>query len=313
MAAVAKLSELVQYRETIKDCGMDILLLGYSEVEEIRLLMENGLLNEERVIFSIYNLRQFHDLDKLGRALNKRFRVHIRLDDWNTGMGLGYEEFLNAENELFAAEGVCICGLYDHLISSYSENHEEIHRELEQFSQMIKQIRPEHRSVLTVHVLNSPLIFLFPEYAFDMVRVGSAMYGLPCSDSGRLRPILRISARVFDVRTIDASTPLSYRPQESQGKRKVARVMLGSWDCPILLTLPDVQILIRGRLYPLAGEPCMDSICIDISGSEDIVPGDEAVILGERGVTLEKIMKRHYVPYGEHLCFTAGRLEKVYV
>ena len=95
MAAVAKLSELVQYRETIKDCGMDILLLGYSEVEEIRLLMENGLLNEERVIFSIYNLRQFHDLDKLGRALNKRFRVHIRLDDLNTGMGLGYEEFLN--------------------------------------------------------------------------------------------------------------------------------------------------------------------------------------------------------------------------
>ena len=316
MAAIGKTSEIRQLKGRVPDGGMDILLLGYSEPEEIRDLYKNGFLDDDRFIFSVYSFRQLRALDLLGKELKRRIRVHIRLDGWNSGMGLGYEDFLQNESRIFAAEGVEVTGLYAHLYSSYGEDPAPVLNELKRFDRTVRRIRPELRKTLTVHILNSPLIFRFPEYAYDMVRTGTAMYGLPTFDGGKLRPILKISARVFEVRTVGADAPLSYKPWKLEGStRKIARIMLGYWDCPLLLTMPDVRIVIRGRLFRPADAICMDNICVDITGAEDISPGDEAVFLGEPGVTAAEIMERNNLHFtrSEYMCMTAGRLEKVYL
>jgi serine/alanine racemase len=169
---------------------------------------------------------------------------------------------------------------------------------------------------LTVHILNSALVFLFPQYAYDMVRTGTAMYGLPSFDGGRLHPILRICAHVFDVRVISDDAPLCYESHMDKphdGCRRIARIMLGYWDSPLLLTQKEIRILIRGRLFPLADDICMDNLAVDVTGAEDIAIGDEAVLLGEGGVSLAETMERTgiSVARSEWLCMTAGRLEKV--
>ena len=111
------------------------------------------------------------------------------------------------------------------------------------------------------------------------------------------------------------SAPLSYKSPIAAGRRKIARIMLGYWDCPLLLTQKDIRILIRDRLFCLADDPCMDNLCIDVTGSDDISVGDVAVILGEPGVFVEEILERNEIDYvhSEWMSMTAGRLEKVYL
>ena len=326
MAAVGKLSELLQLHRAASDGSLspgeapertlDLLLLGNCEAAELAPVLDLPGFPRERVLWSVYSLRRFREFSALGRAQGAPLRVHIRVDGWNTGMGLGYREFLEHEEELFNTPGVRVCGLYNHLYTSYSQNTAEIEGELERFQQFVDALRPEHRRQLRVHILNSPLIFQFPQYAFDMARTGTAMYGLPCGDGGRLRPILRVSARVFDVREVDAAAPLSYEQgPHAAATRRIARMMLGYWDSPLLLTMKDVRVRIRGRVFRLADEICMDNLCIDVTGADDIVAGDEAVLLGEPGVTVEEIMERNGLPHvhSEYLCMTAGRLEKEYL
>jgi alanine racemase len=141
------------------------------------------------------------------------------------------------------------------------------------------------------------------------------MYGLACGDGGRLRPAMRICARIFDVRSVDGSVPMAYESVKKDHNRRIARVMLGYWDSPLLLTQNNIRVWVKGRLFLPADDVCMDNLCIDVTAAEDIEVGDIAVFLGEEGVTVPEILERNGITYvhSEWLCMTAQRLEKVYI
>ena len=333
MTAVGKPGEMLRLFRKTADDGRDVLLLGMSEAKEAESLLTQAGERSCRAVFSVYNMRQFRELSALGIRTGKKIRVHIRVDIWDSGMGLGYGEFRETEEELFKAAGVDICGLYGHLYSGYFENREETRKELLAFDALVNGIREDRRRQLTVHVMNSSMVFSFPEYSYDMVRVGTAMYGLSCGDGGCLKPVMKICARIFDVREIDASIPLSYQsadggstaaelaapsgkaPGTDHGTRRIARAMIGYCDCPLLLTQKDVRVRIRGRIFPLADVICMDNLCIDVTGCGEVAVGDTAVLLGEPGVTDSRIVQRNHmeVVHADWLSMTAERLEKVYL
>ena len=316
IVAVGKFSELIGiFSETPAD--MDILLLGAAEAEETAYALDKGEIEPVRSIFSVYNMDMLKRLDEVAAAAAVTLRVHIRIDIWDSGMGLSPEDFIKYRDKIMNMPHLEVCGLYVHMYTAYSDDLEEIESELKRFDEMVKKIEPEYRKRLCIHALNSSLIFSFPQYAYDMVRAGSALYGLSCGDGGRLKPLMRVCARIFDVREVDSGIPLSYLggPGNGSARRRIARIMLGYWDMPLLLTCRDVKIWIKGRLYELADDICMDNLCIDISGSENIQVGDLAVVMGEEGVGAMEILDRNGIDHvhGEWMCMTADRLEKVYI
>ncbi len=318
MVAVGRIPEVEKILSIMPDEGVDMLVLGESEASEIAAACRKERFDTGRVIFSIYSMRQFAELNALGKKLGKRFRVHIRTDNWKTGMGLSYRECLENEELIHNADGVDVCGLYAHLYSSYSGNRETTRMELEEFDAFVKEMDPGLRQRLTIHVANSAIIFTFPEYAYDMVRFGAAMYGLTCYDEGKLKQAMKICAKIFDVKEIDGRAPLTYHNPDGgvPKKRKIARVMIGYWDCPLLLTQKNVSIGVKGKLYPLADDVCMDNLCIDVTDAEeDILCGDEAVILGEGGMSVNDVLAANSLEdiHSDWMCMTAGRLEKIYV
>jgi alanine racemase len=316
MFAVGKMSELMLVAAGKHSDGISAILLGVANAFEVEECLKNKEIDPEKVIFSLYNLSQLQEFEKIGERLSIQIKVHIRMDGWNSGMGFGYDEYLENEEKLFDSEHIDVCGLYSHLYTSYSENRESVRQELERFDAFVKKIKKKYRKRLTIHVLNSALVFSFPEYAYDMVRVGTAMYGLPCGSAEELRPALRICARVFEVCDVDDSVPLSYDDKKKKsGSRRIARIMIGYWDNPLLLTQKKVKISINGRLYNPADDVCMDNLCIDVTGKGNVAVGDVAVLLGEDGVTIEEILARNKIQYvhSEWLCMTAGRLEKIYI
>ncbi|MCR5031964.1 MAG: alanine racemase [Lachnospiraceae bacterium] len=317
MLAVGKLSELCKLMKADLPEDLQVLLLGTVPADEILAGISSGAINLERAIFSVYGKEQMQELHTAAKQKGITVKVHIRIDVWDSGMGMGPEEFLTFQKELFSLENLQICGVYSHLYTSYSEDKEVIKEELEKFASLERGILPEYRKQLTVHVLNSALVFKFPEYAFDMIRIGTAMYGLPCGTDAALIPAMKIYATVFDVREVSSSVPLSYQSEQASGTggRRIARIMCGYWDSPLLLTQKEIRIRIGDKLFRPADEICMDNLCIDVTGEDTVKVGDVAVLMGEDGVTINEILMRnniHYV-HSEWMCMTAGRLEKTYL
>ncbi|MBR1860580.1 MAG: alanine racemase [Lachnospiraceae bacterium] len=317
IVAVGKFRELLNLSVKNIGEGTEILLLGVAETDELADALDSGEVIPRYSIFSGYSMEMLRKMDEVAALGKVTLKVHIRIDIWNSGMGMSPEEFRLYEDEIFSFSHLEVCGLYTHLYTAYSDDLEEIRSELECFKGLVDSVKPEYRKRLCVHALNSSLIFRFPEYAFDMVRAGTAMYGLPCGDGGRLQPVMRICARVFDVREVPAGIPLSYISSSEEGKekRRIARVMLGYWDSPLMLTQKDVRVLINGRLYRPADEVCMDNLCIDVSENEKVCSGDTVILLGEPGVRVQDILERNGIDpvHSEWLCMTAERLEKIYI
>ncbi len=317
IAAVGKFRELIKVFAEVNPSEMDILLLGAAASDEIALALDKGEIVSRRSIFSIYNTDMLRRLDKVAEFAKVTLRVHIRIDIWDSGMGLSPKEFLDKQDMIMAMPHLDVCGLYTHLYSAYSGDLDEIGSELKRFDDMVRLITPAYREKLCIHALNSALIFSFPQYAYDMVRAGTAIYGLPCGENTGLKTLMRICAQVFDVSEVDAGIPLSYinKNDNSRKKRRIARIMLGYWDLPLLLTQKEVRVWIKGRLYMLADDVCMDNLCIDVSGDDDIRVGDKAVLFGEEGVMDTDILDRNGIDYvhGEWMCMTADRLEKIYI
>ena len=315
MFACGKISELEKiFKET--GTASEVLLLGASTADEIGDSILNHRIPVEKSIISVCGFDQFHELEKVSEKLGVKIRVHIRVDEWNSGIGIGYEDFFKHEEELLATPYLDVCGLYGHLYTSYDFTSEETLKELRAFDNLVQRINPKYRDELTVHVLNSALIFRFPEYSYDMVRSGTAIYGLSCGDNGELQPVMSICGTVFSVKEVDAAAPLSYDEKtRDTGKRKIARVMLGYADCPLLLTQKEVRVLIRGKLFSLAEEACMDNLCIDVTGSDEIEIGDRAVILGDDGIQASDASERNglHLVHSDWMSITAGRLEKVMI
>ena len=317
IAAVGKFQELKKVFREVNPDDMDVLLLGAAAPEEIMVALDRGEIVTRRSIFSVYSQEMLRQLDEVASYARVTLRAHVRIDIWDSGMGISPEDFLKDQEQIMTMKHIEVCGLYTHLYTAYSDDLDEIGSELKRFDMMVRNIRPEYRQRLCIHALNSPLIFRFPQYAYDMVRAGTALYGLPCKDEGRLKPLMRICARIFDVSEVEGEIPLSYLKKDTCGskRRRIARIMIGYWDLPLMMTQKEVKIWIKGKLYELADDVCMDNLCIDINREDDIQVGDLAVLLGEEGVKATDILERNNIDpvHAEWMCMTAERLEKVYI
>lgn len=313
MIIVGKVEEAIEVKSVSQD--LPILILGNVALEELKTGLENLF------IFSVYNFESLRQMNHLAKQRKTKFHVHIRIDLYNTGMGFSKEMFYEHQNELFEMSGIEVEGIYSHLYSSYSFNKKLIRSELESFDDLVQNIPGSQRNQLQIHVESSPLIFLFPEYQYDMVRSGTAIYGLPCTreEDDLLHPILSLKANIFQIHDVQPGKMLAYHTEEDSAfkePKKIARVMFGYWDCPFLMTRQPIKVWIHGKLYDVLDEPCMDNTCIDITGDNEIQIGDEVCFLGEmKGISLQDTMRRCNInlEHSERLCIISKRLSKKYV
>lgn len=269
--------------------------------------------NPGNIIYSAYDRAFMQELEELGAAKNSVFSVHIRVDVWESGMGFSPED---VNIRLFDLPHVKVKGIYTHLHSSYQFDWEKTEKELCRFDRAVDRLPLHIHKKLTIHAQNSPLIFTHPHHGYNMVRSGTALYGLPCHPKHTygLTPILSLKSRIVIVTDRKEGCSLSYQQGGKGTDGKIARFLFGYWDCPFLMTMKDIKVWIKGKLYSVSDEPCMDNSCIDVKDGEVSI-GDEVILMGEKeGVRLGEIMVRHNIDlvHSEHLYILSKRLHKIY-
>lgn len=127
-------------------------------------------------------------------------------------------------------------------------------------------------------------IFLGPDYHFDLVRPGAALYGVaPTTGPNPMRPVVRLQAPVVQVRTIAPGAGVGYgHTWHAQAPMRVATLGIGYADgVPRSLSnhgaawLGDVRLKLIGRVS-------MDSITVDASAlpPELLAPGTLLDLIG---------------------------------
>ena len=129
-------------------------------------------------------------------------------------------------------------------------------------------------------------IFLGPDYHFELVRPGAALYGIaPDGGPNPLSAVISLDARVVQVRSIKAGDRVGYGlTWTAKEPTRLATLGIGYADGFFRAQAGQAAVWYQDVRLPLVGRVSMDSISIDISALPDstLKPGDILSVVGPK-------------------------------
>lgn len=127
--------------------------------------------------------------------------------------------------------------------------------------------------------------FLGPDYAFDWVRPGYALYGgnpVP-GRPNPMAPVVRLTARILQTRRIAKGETVGYGASWAAEKpTHIATIALGYADGYLRSLSSRGVVHLDGTPIPVVGRVSMDLVTLDISAFPDASPGMEVEVIGPR-------------------------------
>jgi alanine racemase len=167
---------------------------------------------------------------------------------------------------------------------------------------------------------NSSGIFLGPQFQFDLVRPGAAIYGInptPEADNP-MRSVVDVKARVVQVRNVEKGDTVGYGATwTARRPTRLAIVAAGYADGYFRAAggvdgVRTADALVAGTRCPIAGRISMDLMAIDITDLPAPVRRGQMVTLVGDGVTVDELAL-HFGTIGYEVLTSLGeRYQRVY-
>ena len=170
-----------------------------------------------------------------------------------------------------------------------------------------------------LHICNTAGIERFPEYHFDMCRLGIGLYGFSFLHSNAHHPstngltnVCTLKTTILSIKIVPAKATIGYGRQTTLCEpRQIAVIPIGYADgFDRRFSNYGGEVLVRGKRCPVVGNVCMDQTMIDVTGT-DAQPGDYAIIFGEQLPIQELANRLGTIPY-EVLTSISRRVQRIY-
>ena len=268
----------------------------------------------EPEIYSIAMLKDvIREAEKYGV---ENYPVHIKLDTGMHRMGFleseleHVMEILNAQNHVVAAS------VFSHLATADCPDMDDYTlMQLQCFDRLTDYMQSRYPRKIKRHVLNSAGIIRFPQYHYDMARLGIGLYGantLPPEIERPLAVVSTLRTVIIAIREWDEGESMGYARRGMLGRKsRIATIPIGYADgMNRRLGNGRSRVYINGQYAPTAGNICMVACMIDVTD----VPckeGDIVEIFGENVSVQELADVLETIPY-EVLTSVSPRVKRVY-
>ena len=145
---------------------------------------------------------------------------------------------------------------------------------------------------------NSSGIFLSPQFQFDLVRPGAALYGVnptPEADNP-MQPVVDLKARIVQIRNVERGDSVGYGGTwTARRPTRLAIVSAGYADGYFRAAGSNdgtrgAEVVVAGKRCPIAGRVSMDLMAVDVTDLEKnaVRRGHMATLIGE-GITVDEL------------------------
>lgn len=322
-------SGLVDYLAVaVADEGVELRRAGITlpiiimdpEVAALDLILENNLQP---------NIYSFQVLENIIAAAESKglenVKVHIKIDSGMHRLGFYQEDMTKLASRLNGQKSVQVVSIFSHLAGSDEEQFDAFtHEQAAYFQECANSLIASLPYRPLLHICNTAGIERFPEYHFDMCRLGIGMYGfsflspnspLPIANSlspYRLKNVCTLKTTILSIKTVNAGETIGYgRHTTLNEPRQIAVIPIGYADgFDRRFSNYGGEVVVRGKRCPVVGNVCMDQAMIDITGTDAQV-GDIVEIFGDRLPIAELANKLGTIPY-EVLTSISHRVQRVY-
>lgn len=295
---------LVQVARLLEENG--VKSLGVAHLYEAMILRDNGIkipivilcgirtredaeqAVEKALTPMVYDMPSVSLLSETASSRKKTLNIHLKIDTGMGRLGIHHSETAEFLSIVCAKKGLFIEGLASHLSSANESDKDFTRKQIKNFENAVNTGRSMGMELPMCNLANSAGIMAYKESHFNLVRPGIMLYGgLPSPDFNapvQLKTAMTFKGSVLQIKELPDNTPVSYgRKYYTRGPQKIASISVGYGDgLPRSLTNTG-KVLIRGEKALIAGTVCMNILTCDVTEIRDIIPGDEAILLGSQG------------------------------
>jgi Alr-MurF fusion protein len=262
----------------------------------------------------IYSFRVLNEFsEELEKTEIVNYPIHIKLDTGMHRLGFMEGEIQKLIDLLKQKSTVQVQSVFSHLAGSDEEQFDGFtSSQMEVFQKQSTRIKGAFSHKILQHILNSAGIERFPEYQFDMVRLGIGLYGISATDQDRVRNISTLKTVILQVKEVPANDTVGYsRRFKAVKNTRIGILPIGYADGLHRILGNGVgKLLVNGNFVPIIGSICMDMCMIDITGV-DAGEGDEVIVFGDNYPITELARQMNTIPY-EVLTSISPRVKRIY-
>ena len=312
MLAVGDSNEAIHLRES--GILAPILVLGALIDEELSWVVSYDI---RPTIHAVDRVAALHDA---ARRLGRTCKVHVKVDTGLGRLGASPYQALEIVRRIAASPHLELEGLSTHFASASTGDLAFTERQLRTFAGVLSEIEGMGIRVPFRHAANAAGALLYPDSVFNMVRPGASLYGI---DPGNLRergvsltPILALKTQVAFLKGHPSGASIGYnRTYTTQRRTRIATLPVGYNDGYPHRVSNQANVIVRGRLAPVAGTVTMDYTTIDVGAISDARVGDEVVLVGRQGdhqIRVEELAAIIGTTPYEITCGLGRRVRRVY-
>lgn len=266
---------------------------------------------------NIYSLSQLIEFDKILKSNAEiAYPVHLKIDSGMVRLGFSSLEELNgALDYIKMSDRVKVKSIFSHLAASdnYSER-SFTYSQASLLDQMYSEASRRLNYPLMRHILNSAGVERYPEFTYDMVRLGISLYGIsPLSDI-KLSTVATLKSTISQIKRVEKGTTVGYNRSESVLRDSyIGTIPIGYADgLDRRLGRGVGNIYIQGRYAPFIGEICMDMAMIDLTDIPQAKEGDSVEIFGDNIDIATIADKINTISY-EIITSIGSRVRRIYI
>ncbi|NQZ74805.1 MAG: bifunctional UDP-N-acetylmuramoyl-tripeptide:D-alanyl-D-alanine ligase/alanine racemase [Ekhidna sp.] len=318
-------SGLLEVANFLQHQGVD--LLGVAYVNEAIQLRKNGIdipimiMNphiESFDDFERYDLQAeiygFSHLKRLLRDTKNHPRIHLKLETGMHRLGFSHEEIASLITFLQQHPDLRVEGIFSHFASADLPEHDEFTRsQAETFNDSYAEITTALGYTPLKHICNSSGIVRWPEYHFDMVRLGIGLHGYDPTGRLSLKNTSQLKSIVSQVQTLKKGDTVGYgRKGIITRDSRIAVIPIGYEDgYQRVFGNGRGKMVVNNQLCSTVGNICMDMTMLDVTDVE-VNEGDEVIIFGAQPSINDLASWGSTIPY-EILTNVSNRVKRVFI
>lgn len=311
---------------------------GVAEVEEGVLLRQAGITGQIVVMLGVdqqgameavahdltpvvYTLEALEALAAQAAKSGCRKGVQLKVD-----VGMGRLGLLPQEIEPFLAAlrrfpSLYLAGIASHFPKADVEGDAATEEQYARFQELLARVQDTGEGRVS-HIANSATLLRYPRMRCDLVRPGISLYGcypadwLQRASALDLRPVMRFSTTVLQVKEVSAGQGISYGHRYVTDRpTRLAVLPVGYADGYLRRMAGKAEVLLAGKRAPVRGMICMNACMADVTEIPGVKAGDEAVLLGCQGaeeIRAEEIARWSDTINYEILCLFGSCNRQVY-
>lgn len=242
------------------------------------------------------SLAEIADWAAFCRSAGMRLPAAVHIDTGMNRLGLSREECLALPRPEELSRDFEVSLVMSHLACADTPDHQLTREQRDRFEILRHRLPPARASLA-----NSAGLLTDPALHYDLVRPGIALYG-GLAVSGRpnpMRPVVRLEARVIQVRDVPAGSPVGYGAAQTVTRDTRLAILSAGYADGYMRAVgstddrPGATVYFGNDPAPLVGRVSMDLMAADVTDMPEdrVAAGTWAELLGDR-FTVDDLAER---------------------